>query len=737
MFENRSLHDEAARTQAPMFGAERPSADKADLMDLDGEQANTIHAAMIGNYLSEIDRHAENRTEMELDGRYYDHDPWTEEEKRILAERGQMASSFNVVATTINWLIGTERRGRMDYKVLPRQKRGQPAAERKSELLKYLGDVNRSEFAWSRAFADAMKVGVGWVESGWQAPDMGTVVFDRYESWRNILWDSYSQEDDLSDARYIFRTRWADLDDALMLFPHRAELLNRSINAPFRTGMLRSFGIDAYGDSMMDSVESNAHWAVGLNQAAGRQRLRLIECWFRKPAQVLVMQGGDFSGELFDKYSPGHLSEVDSGRASIIRRNKQRVFVAVMTPTGLLSLQASPYRHNRLPFTPVWCYRKGKDGQPYGMIRGLRTIQDHINKAASKAIYILSTNKVVMDQGAVPDIEAFREEVARPDAIIEKVPGKELVLNMERDLSQAHMQIMGQMIQLVQTVSGVTDDNVGRQTNAHSGKAIELRQNQGALATAEPFDNLMNARRQHGDKMLSLAEQFIPEEMEFRITTQRGGAQFVKINDTDETDITATRADFVISEQNWNPTLRMAKADMLAQLIQQLAPTFPQIGPMIIDLVTELMDLPNGEEITKRIRQVTGMKDPDEDPNRPLTPEEQELANAKKAEAEMAARQQAAAIGKLEADAALSKAKADQTMEAAVTARLAAMEKALTNIIAMVQVPQLVPQADALLAAATQPTGTPQMDPGAMPPQPPMPPPGAQMPPQAAPQPGF
>ncbi len=52
------------------------------------------------------------------------------------------------------------------------------------------------------------------------------------------------------------------------------------------------------------------------------------------------------------------------------------------------------------------------------MIRGLRDVQTDINKRASKALYILASNKVIMEEGALPDnvtLEEFAEEVARPE----------------------------------------------------------------------------------------------------------------------------------------------------------------------------------------------------------------------------------------------------------------------------------------------------------------------------------
>ena len=91
-----------------------------------------------------------------------------------------------------------------------------------------------------------------------------------------------------------------------------------------------------------------------------------------------------------------------------------------MTVSDMLYMTKSPYRHNKYPLCHLWGYKRGRDGLPYGMVRGLRDIQDDINKRAAKAQYILATNKIIADEDAFEDLEQTRAEAARPDGIILK-----------------------------------------------------------------------------------------------------------------------------------------------------------------------------------------------------------------------------------------------------------------------------------------------------------------------------
>ena len=88
--------------------------------------------------------------------------------------------------------------------------------------MKYLSDINRTPHVFSRAFEDAVKSGLGWIEDGLHQPEAGKEpLVTRYEDWRCMLWDSTAKEADLSDARYLFRSKIIDVDLALTLFPKR------------------------------------------------------------------------------------------------------------------------------------------------------------------------------------------------------------------------------------------------------------------------------------------------------------------------------------------------------------------------------------------------------------------------------------------------------------------------------------------------------------------------------------
>lgn len=654
-------------------GADTPAPPQpVKVAALDKGPMQRLHTRLMDYYIRELDRQADNRAEMAEDEDFYDNIQWAAEDAEALRDRGQMPLVYNVISAAVDWVTGTEKRARVDHKILPRRKEDAKPAERKTQLLKYVDDCNGDAFNVSRAFDDAVKVGIGWLEDGYEAGSDEEPLYGRYESWRNMLWDTTANDLDLQDGRYVMRIKWVDLDIACALFPQRKGLLDRSV-----TGDEAYVGLDAYGDEAMDTQEDHVVQSASVFYSENvygyqRRRVRIIECWYRAPAKIQRVKGGSFSGEIFDPHSPGHVDDYEAQEADLEERTAMRMHVAIFTTAGMLWHSESPYRHNKFPFTPVWGYRRGRDGMPYGMIRRLKDIQSDINKRASKALHILSTNKVIMDEGALPDdvtIEDFQEEVARPDAIIVKKAGKELNINAERDLSQYHLDLMSRSISLIQQASGVTDENMGRRTNATSGIAIQRRQDQGALVSMRFFDNLLYARQKRGEKKLSLAEQFITEPKAFRITNMRGTPQYVEANDgLAENDIIHSKADFVIGEADWNNSMRQAAAQELLAAMQTLPPA---VSMVMLDLVIENTDLPNREEIVRRIRDVTGQSDPDADEN---SPEEQQR---KAAQAQNAQMQQASAEAEMRGK--LAKAMVDEARAKKTEAEIRAIAARLVG----------------------------------------------------------
>ncbi|MGQ5522927.1 portal protein [Chitinimonas sp. PSY-7] len=638
----------AAEAGRSFLGRSQEEAQKAN-DPLDSAAMQALFRRLVGYTRREMDLQTENRVQIAIDHDYYDHVQWTVEDAQTLQARGQLPAVYNKIATSVNWVLGTERRTRVDWKILPRNSDGAKAAERKTQYLKYIADVNKAGFERSQAFADAVKGGIGWVEDGGQNNADGEPLYSRYVPWREMLPDSAAKRHDMGDARYLIRQKWLDVDVAEQLNPSRTWVVHNAIRDSDALGSSSWFT-----DDFPDQDEEQGKLGDGVY---ARQRVRVFEVWYRVLSKVKKVFGGEFHGKEYDPNDAVMCAAVDGELCHIAEQQQMQMRVAVFTSAGLLYEGRSPYKHDRFPYTAFIAYRRDRDNTFYGLVRGVRDPQDAFNKRMSKALYVLSTNKVVMEKGAVNNIERLRDEMARPDGIIELEDGNlRFDLNVDRDLAAAHLKLAEIDARMVQDISGITDENLGRNSNARSGRAIEARQDQGGVATSELFDNFRLAMQLQGEIQLSLIEQFAPQNKQIRITNAKGGFEFQSINDgRSENDIVGTKADFVVSEQDYQATIRQAQVQMLFELAAKLP---PDIAIGMLDLIIDLMDVPNKDELVQRVRKLTGQRDPDAE----QTPDEVAEQQAQQQEqAEQQALAKRAAMAEVEQKEAL----AEQTRNAA------------------------------------------------------------------------
>ena len=661
---------------------------------LDTPEKKRLHRRLLEWWHQERESQAENRLQMAIDHDFYDNIQWDEEDERELEERGQRALVYNEVAPTCDWIIGTEKRTRIDFKVLPRTDDDVKTADAKTQVLKWHADVNKAHFARSRAFSDAVKGGIGWLEDGARGDPTDEPLFSRYENWRYIWWDTKGTERDGSDWRYLFRVKWIDLDIAEAMFPERCAVLRRA-----------AVSVNLWGNE-----EDEDLWYLGQHyqsrsasgQVTGRRnylsdtgllfntrpRVKLIEAWYRIPVRQMVMRGDVFNGQVYSPKNQKMKQAVDAGAVSLYDKLEMQVRCAVMTEGDLVQDMKSPYRHNRFPFTPIFCYQRNRDGNVYGAIRRIRDPQEDLNKRASKTLFLLSVNRVTADSDAVEDHDEAREEAARPDMYIIKKPGREFSVENNMQLAEGHLLLMDRDSRMVRQAGGVTDDNLGRATNAISGEAIKARQLQGSVVTAEIFDNLRYAVQCQGELQLSLVEQYLTEQKVIRLTQARGQIQWLKINQPEQdgmgnwryvNDITANQSDFKVDEQDFHQSVRQAMFDSMVDLVGKIAQVSADAGLRILKMALEFSDLPNKTEMASEIASILGIDEPPDLSS--MTPEQQaEYAQRQQAkQQQQAIQQQQLQLAMAEQNAKVAKLNAEASKIAADADRIKAEAQQLLN----------------------------------------------------------
>ena len=659
----RTRYPEWAKNVKPLVDEQAKNTGPANHA-MDSEENQAVFRKIQEWWLQAREAQSFVRLEMDVDENFYHGDQFTAEDRRALEDVGQAALVFNKTKPVVDWLIGTERRTRVDFNVLPRHKGQEKSAQVKKDVLKYINDISKGQFAFSDASREAFISGLGWIEVGVRGDNHEMPLYLSQESWRNMWYDPLGAKKDTSDWRYLFRSKWLDLDIAQAMFPSRAEELKTCATSvgvdlttddddEFYLGLRFShrdrhghpLGIPSYTDFVSSQVNNR------------RERVRLVECWYRLPMRGQKVKGGKHHGRVVNLRNQRMMHELNAdirnGIASVYDAVVMQVYCAVFCENVLLQNMVSPYHHNRFPFVPLWAYRKGKFHEPYGVVRNCRDPQEDLNKRYSKALFLLSSTRIIADRNAVQDWEEIRSEVPRPDAqLLLDTPGARFEIHEESALAEEQVKLVEHDGLHIQEISGVTSENLGRDTNAISGRAVLAKQTQGSVVSAELFDNIRQGRQLVGEIMLSVAEQFIDQPMAIRITGERGAIQWHDINqEGGVNDITATQMDYVISEQDFRDTMKQAMYDSLMDAVSKMD---PQISIQLLDAVVDLADFPGKDELVARIRKINGQTPP---------PEQMTEADKQAAAERQAMEQQAAAVKQkaIQLEFAEKQAKIDKT----------------------------------------------------------------------------
>lgn len=670
--------------------AEAPAGPKGISMAAD--KVRERHEKRKAWFLAEASRQATNRALMAKCEAFYDGVQWTHDDAQKVRDRGQNPVVYNEIKPTIDWLIGTERRTRVDFIVVAEDE-GDEAdedARLKTKLMKYLDQTNRATFERSYAAEDAFKAGLGWIEVGLRGDKSGPPIYIGSESWRNILYDSQASKRDLSDGRYIFRIKVVDLDVALAMFPDKEKELKACRQTGDDIDIFREWlggtglitGLDALNGHDGDQLDFMTSKPVDLFNA--RERVLLIECWSREPQR-----------------------NTEPGPHGIADPVTWKMMCSVMTENDTLIEAWSPFKHDYFPFIPVWAYRNRRTGLPYSPIYQLLGPQEALNHRMSRSLYEASANQVWLEEDAfnpeVMDVEELRAELDAPDgtAIFARgaLSGNKVKDRPNQNEARFQIELARNDQAVIRSMSGVTGENRGLDTNSISGKAVLAKQDQGSLLTMELFDNQLFARQMEGELTLSLGEQFLTEPMTVRVAGENNKFEYARINELQQdgtylNDITQRKAHFVVGEQAWKQSFAEAAFESLMQVLSQLASAAPQVVISMLDIVFDMHpNLPRKQAIVQRIRQVSGMTDPDGK----VTPEQQAEQQQKAA---IAKAQFDAQMAQLQADIREAQAKGEKLEAEAVSIRLTALYEAAQAAQVLATAPGITPIADELLKSS-------------------------------------
>ncbi|MES2320001.1 MAG: portal protein [Pseudomonadota bacterium] len=613
----------------------------------------------VEQFLFECQQQPKWRREADRAADYYDGNQLDADTVDRLKDRGQPPLIANLIKPTIDTVLGMEAKSRSDWRVRPEDDdiANDDTAEALSLKLKHAETESRADRACSDAYAAQLKAGLGFVEVSRETDPLKYPYRVKAIHRREIFWDWRAELYDLSDARYLIRRRWLDLDGAIAMMPEYAQLFRQTTGAwagftPImeqNTGLVQSWEIER--DTRLEATD----W-----RDMEHRRVCLSEIWYRKWVRGYVMSLPNGRTIEVDFDNPRHNQAIASGMVTVKMATFQKIRLAWYCGPHFLYDVPSPHKHGYFPYVPFFGYREDLTQVPYGLIRAMLSPQDEINARKSKMLWAMNSRRVITDSDAVKDHKQAAQEVSRPDAYVildaTRKPSSTFKVDANSDIAAQQFQVLQESKQEIAESSGIHKTMMGQTSSANSGLAINSLVEQGLNTLGEINDNFRFARRMVGEMLFS----FVQEDLSgrpTRVTIGKGSSQKIVVLNmpqldqqtgqvTMTNDVSKVRAKVVLDDIPSTPTFRMQQSQMLTEITKSLP---PQAQTLIMDFVIESFDLPGGQKIADRLRK--GLNLPDDSA-------EGQQAQAQAAQQQQAIQQQQLALEMREKQAKINQIEA-------------------------------------------------------------------------------
>ncbi|KDF18358.1 hypothetical protein [Citrobacter europaeus] len=633
------------------------------------------------NLMGDIDGQPDWRTDANRCCAYYDGDQIPPQVAAVLEERGQPVECQNLIAPAIDSVLGTEAKTRSDLRV---------EANYENDDMEKLAEALNAEFytvcqemridrVRSDAYAGQIKAGLSWVEVR-RNPDVTGPRYIAEQINRNeVDWDWLSKKPDLRDARWVRRRRWIDLDEAVMLFPQRAETLKNAV------GTWDTFDdierIDGDDVDLRSGWEERQTWSRNEAEylSTSRDRIMLYVIYYRVYERIPMLALPTGKMVEYDKNNITHAVAVASGRVKIEMRLVSFIRESWWAGPYHLGDRPCDAPQGMFPLVPFWGFRKDQSGIPYGLVSRMISAQNSYNFRHLKVTWLLQASQVIMDSDATNmTAEQVRKEANRPDGVFvlnadrknKTKAADALQINRDSSVSAQQMQVMEYDRQNIQDCAGIYSSYMGQDASGVvSGIAVSNLVEQSSTTLAEINDNYTMACNALGELVLNYLLEDLKQKTSYTIVVNRKDKRrrkVVTINTPGDdgkitNDISRLDARIVLAPIDSTPAYRAQLADRLIGIIQKLP---PQAQSAVIDLVLELVEIPNKDEFIDRVSRALGTQDPQY-----MTDEEKQASQQQAKLNEFAQalqfKQQIAEIQNKDADTASKQASANKSQASA------------------------------------------------------------------------
>lgn len=608
---------------------------------------------------------------------------------------------FPKLRMLVQQIINEQKQSRPQGKVRGMEDGDRALAEIMTGICRNIESVSNAEQAYDIAYENAVRGGLGWwrITTDYARPD----DFDldiRIEPVRNfaaVIIDPAAVKPDRRDAEWAIVKDSISEDEFKRRFP------------------------DADAAGFFEDAECADFRDAG--------KVVVAEYWWKKPVKRTLWRLS--TGAVVFEDEAG-LTADELALAGIgIEQQRQvdghKVMCALTNGHQFLT-DPVEFPSSFIPLVPCWAFLDLIDGDEHfaGAVRFNRDSQrlHNVHKtAAIEAVAKAPKAPFITKLSWIKGFESFWKKANSEDypylPIAEEATGTP-IRAQQAELPAALLQLASLDNDDMRAQTGQYAANIGAPSNETSGRAIGLRRAQGATATFNYIDGLIQAIRYTYEILVDMIPRVYDTPRVVRTLGADGAEKWVQLYrevmdpQTGErvvlNDISKGKYDVAITVGPSYATQRMEAADAFTQLAAQVGAAVPGLGPLLAYQVVKNLDLPGSEEVDTALRKLLigqGLIPPGENDEPPPPPQPDP-----RVEAEL--RKMLAGAAKDEATAAKTAAEAQLVLPQGELEMRAALQKLIEEqaraMVAAGFAQQVIPQAP-MDPFAGQPVAMPAPEP--------------------------
>lgn len=606
---------------------EEPAGQAEHALDKAPRDKDALTVTQLERWLSEIRDQPHWRREADKCNDYYDGNQLDADTLQRLEEKGLGPLITNLIAPTVNAVLGMEAKTRTDWQVGADDDRHADVAEALNAKLHEAERESQADRAISDAYAGQIKGGFCAVEVSRESNPFRYPYRVAYIHRSELFWDWRDRSPDWSQARYLVRKKRYDADHLAAFFPEHAEAIKAA-------GGWRDWSdyltLDArMSADLLHSVEQGLRtsWDDLDWRDIHRNQVVCFEVWYRVwvRGMVLNLPGGRVLE--FNPQSNYHRAVVAAG----VVQPRLAVYDKIRCAFYIGPLRVRDYATNRrrFPYVPFFGYREDLTGVPYGLIRSMLSPQDEVNARTAKMMWLLNSRRAMADSDAFDakynTMSDVSRELGRADAFVVMNPTRlnkqgALQIDDNQQLSQQQFQIMQERKQAIQEAAGVYAALMGQNSNASSGMAIQSLVEQGVTTLAEINDNYRSSRRLVGEALLELIQEDSIQHAEVLVDngiTKRRVMINIPREDPEtgqkykDNDVQTASVKVALSDVPSTATYRQQQFAQFAEILKSMPPNYQAL---LVPFALEMSDFSQRKQMAEFLRSQLGIV---ADPNSP------------------------------------------------------------------------------------------------------------------------